>query len=132
MKENHTAKLDACEAKLRRWHTRLTRASNAIAKLVKQRQRLMAKLAAAPAKPMTTPMIEATANLVQAIDDGLTNIIEGKPADLDIPPFLKRKPVDAAALTAQRKVKEADAKKKMPLTGKAAIDYVKVKRKKTA
>ena len=119
MKENHTAKLDACEAKLRRWHTRLTRASNAIAKLVKQSQRLMAK-------PLPLVHHDDLAVMPPGAKPPATDV------NTDIPPFLQRKPVDAAALTAQRKVKEADAKKKMPLTGKAAIDYVKVKRKKTA
>jgi hypothetical protein len=117
MNDKHTVKLQTCEAALRRWHTRLTRATNMLQKLERQRRRLILQSAGASV---------TVQKAIEAHNDAKPD------AGLDIPPFLQRKPVDVAALAAQRKSKEADAKKKMPLTGKAAIDYVKVKRKKTA
>jgi chromosome segregation ATPase len=123
-----TAKLEACEASLRRNHTRLVRITNKLTKLTRERQRLMRQLAAP--EPKLDPVIEAKADLVQAIDDRLSEIVEGKPvASLDIPPFLQRKSVDVAKLAAQRKSKEATARSQMPLTGRAALDAIKPKRK---
>jgi hypothetical protein len=46
-----------------------------------------------------------------------------EPAGLEIPPFLKRPVVDVAALKAERQAREAADKKKMPLTGRAAVAY---------
>src|SRR5262252_4770239 len=41
MKKDTTAKLAEVETKMRRWHTRLTRATNTLGKLERQRRRLL-------------------------------------------------------------------------------------------
>jgi pyruvate/2-oxoglutarate dehydrogenase complex dihydrolipoamide acyltransferase (E2) component len=51
-------------------------------------------------------------------------------ADLNIPPFLKRTQADVDKLKAERKLKEAAAKKAMPLTGRAALAAIKAPPKK--
>jgi hypothetical protein len=66
-------KLEAVESKMRRWHTRLTRASNALRKLEAQRRRLTAQ-------PKPVPVI--------ASDD--PNLVGKVAAALDIPTFLDR------------------------------------------
>jgi hypothetical protein len=129
MTTDTTAKLTKVEASMRRWHTRLTRASNMLQKLERQRRRLQAP-------PRT--MAQRTAE--QKADDfvpgqGVTIDVDEVRRQLDaaiatdIPPFLKRDAADATALTAQRKSKEVDDRKKMPLTGRAALEAIKPKRK---
>lgn len=118
-----TAKLKACEASLKRWHTRLGRASRMVTKLEKQRRRLQSQigpvgltdLALAPPKPEPKP-VPVPVPLAADIDTTI--------------PAAFRRSVDVDKLKAERLKREAADKKKMPLTGKAAIDYVKVKRKK--
>lgn len=124
--QDTTAKLTKVEASMRRWHTRLTRASNMLQKLERQRRRLLStkivgqKSATVGQKP-AAPAIDVD-EVRRQVDAAI---------DTTIPPEFKReeKVVDAAALTAQRKSKEADARKQMPLTGRAALDAVRPKRK---
>lgn len=121
-------KLADIETKMNRWMARSMRASNAIRKLQKQRHRLLK----APTK------FEPLAELVQAVDDRLTQVIEARPQietndDLTIPPELNRAdPLIAERMTAARKKAEEAARHAMPLTGKAAEDYIKAPRKRKA
>jgi hypothetical protein len=121
-------KLTSIEEKLKRWMTRGRRAQTAIDKLLRQRQRLL-KTASA------SRTIEAKAEFVQALDDQLTNVIEGKPADMakleDLarPAFLDRtNPLIAEQMTAARKKAEAAERSKMPLTGRDAMKAIRAKK----
>lgn len=118
-------KLANIEVSLKRWMTRGFRAQRAIDKLLKQRRRL---LKAEEPKPSDI----AVANMVQAIDDQLTNIVEGKPADpLEIPAAFRR-PLLAEDMTAKRKAEEAEQRKAMPLTGRAAMAAIRGPKKRKA
>jgi hypothetical protein len=111
-------KLADVETKLHRWHTRLTRASNMVTKLEKQRRRLLLKPVAVAPKPKAEPA-------------KTTPVVDTNAADLGIPPFLDRKdPLIAESMTAARKAAEAEARKRMPLTGRAALDAIRGTRKK--
>jgi len=152
MRKDTTVKLADVEATMRRWHSRLTRASNALGKLERQRRRLMAQTAVArvtaPPGQMTPNQVEAVANVVQAVDDQLGKLASPD-AETDIPDWLRRGQAAQAAankvirdqavkmqeksdaqlvdtLKAKRAAQVAADKHKMPLTGKAAIDYLKV------
>lgn len=115
--QDATAKLAQCEASLRRWHSRLTRASNMLQKLERQRRRLAGTIANCP-----VPKLGAAVAAVKAT---------APPDELAIPPFLDRKdPLVAERMTAARKAAEAEARKRMPLTGRAALDAIKGKRNK--
>jgi hypothetical protein len=120
--QDTTAKLAACEASLKRWHTRLARASNMVTKLEKQRRRL------APA----VTLAERTArHKVDGFVPGQGTVTATLPDELAIPPFLDRKdPLVAERMTAARKAAEAEARKRMPLTGRAALDAIRGPRKK--
>jgi hypothetical protein len=134
-------KLTDVDTKMRRWQTRLTRATNMLNKLSKQRRRLAIQLGQPVAK--ADPVIEAKAELVQTVYDRLGEIasppaittsdpdlVEKVAAALDIPPFLKRTQADADKMKAERMAKVD--KSKMPLTGKAALDAIRPKRKAAA
>ena len=126
-------KLDDIELKLKRWLTRGMRAQNAINKLVKQQARL--KKTPEPKAVMEEKIADTFApppsslpDVVQAIDDRLTQIIEGPKApeeDLTVPDFLKRTQADVDRMKAERTAKID--KTKMPLTGKAALDAIRGK-----
>lgn len=133
-----TAKLAAVEAKIRRWQTRATRAVNALRKLDAQRRRLQAKpksvaqtVAGMTAKPgELTPNQKAAlaeaipTNHYDAVEQAAAEMV-GADVDTTIPPELKRD-ANVDALKAERRKREEAERHKMPLTGKAAIDYVKV------
>jgi hypothetical protein len=102
-------KLANIEASINRWITRGLRATNAISKLQKRKQRLLktppakqiveAKIADTFAPPLSAPALP--------------------PDDLSvIPPFLKRTQADVDKMKAERT--EKIDKTAMPLTGKAA------------
>ena len=115
-----TKKLSTCEASLKRWHTRLTRAANMVAKLEKQRRRLM------PVRTMADRTAEQKA---EGRMPGLGTVTTAPVTD--IPDFLNRaNPLIAEQMTAARKKAEAAARSAMPLTGRAAQDFIKSKRKK--
>lgn len=142
--QDTTAKLAHVEARMRRWHTRLARASNMLLKLEKQRRRLLLQQEVGVGRPkqpkpgdldyvnLSIPAAnEFKAKRQEAISTSDPDLVEKVAAALDIPPFLKRdEAVDVAKLAAQRKSKEAAARKQMPLTGRAAEEYIKPKRKK--
>ena len=136
MPNDINAKLAACEASLKRWHTRLIMVTNKIGKLEKQRRRLLAashwEAQAKPKAKTTDAVIEAKAQLVQSVMDRLDEIAS-PPAptdDLKIPAIFDRSnPAVAEEMTKARKKAEADARKAMPLSGKAALEAVRPKRK---
>jgi hypothetical protein len=115
MQKDLNAKLTAVEASLKRWHTRLTRAANMLQKLEKQRRRLMPvrTMADRTAEQKADGKMPPFATVTPEPFGAVTNQEQDK---LDLPTFLDR-----------RKVKVD--KKAMPLTGKAALDYIKPKRK---
>jgi hypothetical protein len=133
-------KLTDVDTKMRRWQTRLTRATNMLNKLSKQRRRLAVQLG----QPVANPVIEAKAELVQTVYDRLGEIaspskdydaIEDKAKTIveDRPAFLDRTiPAVAEEMTKARKAAEAKARSAMPLTGKAALDAIRPKRKAAA
>lgn len=107
-------KLEAVENSIRRWHTRLSRASNAIRTLDSKRRRLIKQL-----RPHTSPA-----------PIPVPTIVETKPFDAEdafsIPVELKVT-ADVEAMRAERRAKEAAEKKAMPLSGKAALKRIKSK-----
>lgn len=145
MKKDHTTKLAAVEASMARWQTRLTRATNALNKLAKQRRRLLAQTAVSR---MTAKPGELTPNQKEALAQAPKVSVETDHiSDLDLPAFLDRRNPDGIRKAAREMQEAADAqlvdrlkaqradqvaadKKKMPLTGRAAMDYLKVTPKK--
>ena len=136
MQKDTTAKLADVEAKMRRWHTRLTRASNMLQKLERSRRRLQLQQQVGVGRPKhgnveksDHPVGSKKSTQPPAISTDDPDLVEKVAAALDIPPFLKREPVDVDKLKAQRKSKEEADKHKMPLTGRAALDAIRPKRK---
>jgi hypothetical protein len=135
------AKLTNVEAKMRRWHSRLTRAANMLAKLERQRRRLTGK----PSLPKTKPFDAAEVFTVPVKPDPApaVSVETDHIAETDLPAFLDRRNPDGIRKAAAEMQAQADAqlvdtlkarradkteadKHKMPLTGRAAIDYLKV------
>lgn len=130
--------LEHVDASLARWNSRLRRAVTAIKKLEAKRKRL-AKLAL----PVSNVVVATVRPKVEDITDIPVSKfpIADQLAD-EIPGFLKRSPVDekaAAEIKAETEAtKKAKAKgraarekarlsgstRKMPLTGKAALDFI--------
>jgi hypothetical protein len=129
--QDTTAKLAQCEASLKRWHTRLARASNMVAKLEKQRRRL------APARTLAERTARHKADGFVPGHGAVTaappeRVVVDADDDLKIPAMLDRSnPVIAERMTAARKAAEAEARRAMPLSGRAALDAIRPKRKKT-
>jgi hypothetical protein len=136
-----TAKLAANQAASRRWHSRLVRATNALSRLAKQRQRLEASLVRPkPANAPAAKSVPAPAPLtvpVQPTDAMAAAVAVAQ--DLGIPAFLDRgrkaqaavdkviaesKPQLVDQLKAKRAAKVAADKTKMPLSGRAALDAI--------
>jgi hypothetical protein len=135
--------LQQVEASLRRWHTRLTRATNAIRKLEAKRRRLSGPTrpkTLADRSPRNDKGISGTISKTPPIPDTIplpeldAFFQRGRAAqaavdELTVPAFLDRRdPVVAEEMTKARKAKEADARKAMPLTGKAALAKIKSKK----
>ena len=95
-------KLAVVDASLRRWQTRLTRASNMVVKLARQRRRLtnnMATVRVEKAKPVVeTPLPE------------LDVFFKPEPAEqiaaLDVPEYLRRTSVQPKETEADKRVRE--------------------------
>ena len=121
--------IEAVDEAIRRWQRRLTRAANALAKLERQRRRL-GKLATS--KPDSKPV---------AVHKPVDPVIEHVADQLGIPPFLQRaqpspqaeaikaeiaekKKAKAKARIEKLKAKQRGDLKKMPLTGKAALEAI--------
>ena len=127
--QNTITQLADVDAKLRRWETRLRRATNMVSKLSRKRRSLAVELGQAPVRNGTVG--------AALLDDKLDRALRPEPVttakvdELAIPPFLDRKdPLIAEAMTAKRKAAEAEARKAMPLTGRAALDAIRGKSKK--
>ena len=172
------------DTRLRRWETRLRRATNMVSKLSKKRRTLAVKLGQVPVKDGTVGAAMLDDRLDRALrpktladrsprnDKGISGTISKTPMtpdviplpeldaffaperpraharianlaedlgpalreageDAGIPAFLDRRdPVVAERMTAARKKAEADERRKMPLTGRAALDAIKATRKK--
>ncbi len=135
-------KLADIETKMNRWMARSMRASNAIRKLQKQRHRLLKgptdqerrdrkAMDVLEGRALGGPDFDATRKLGGVSDLHIAE--QEKNDDLTIPPELNRAdPLIAERMTAARKKAEAEARKAMPLTGKAALDYIKAPRKRKA
>jgi hypothetical protein len=95
-----------------------------VAKLEKQRRRL------APALTLADRTARQKAD-GYVPGQGVVTVGLPTEADLGIPPFLDRKdPLIAEAMTAKRKAAEAEARKRMPLNERAALDLIRGTRKK--
>jgi hypothetical protein len=131
MSKDVNAKLIACEAALRRWHTRLIRASNMLQKLEKQRRRLMPvrTMADRTAEQKAAGVVPGQGTIVRH-DDLAFMPSNQKPDEVTRPAFLDRTdPLIAEKMTAARKKAEAAARSAMPLTGRAALEAIRPKRK---
>ena len=151
MQKDTTAKLAACEASLKRWQTRLKRATSKVTELDRLRRRLQAKMGPVNlteliGPPMSVKDVGADQETVKPTID-VTEVKRQVDAaiETDIPSFLDRRTMadrtaddvkqrnvrlaDAAKLRAERKSKEVADKKKMPLTGRAALEAIRPKRK---
>jgi hypothetical protein len=144
-----TETIEHLDASIARWKTRLKRAVTMIDKLEKKRKRLAAK----PVKTEKVvvfepePMVKVTSHPVANPNNVKLTFEPVKDANLDIPEFLRRgqaaqkaadaviadqiKAEQAATKTAKArgriatmKAKKAGETKKMPLTGKAALDAI--------
>jgi hypothetical protein len=126
--------VEAIDASISRWQSRLRRAVNAIERLQKQRKRVV-KAAARPAK---VPPVAAIAPATPASPPDLA---VAHPLDTAIPAFLQRKKLEpaAAAIVAEQaetkrlkargriakmKAKSSGETKRMPLTGRAALEAI--------
>jgi hypothetical protein len=122
-----TTKLAATEASLKRWQTRLKRAVTKVSELDRQRRRyqLMLTLPNAPTIVVESIVLDDQPSPQPGLH-GATAVLEATKKKLDIPAFLDRAdPHIAAKMTAARKAKEAEKRKEMPLTGKAALAKIK-------
>lgn len=143
-----TSKLDLNTAALKRWRTRLKRAMTMIDKLEKQRRRLEARpVAKAPpveTRPPVVPAPPVAAKPYGEVLDEMDHQAKYQPATddhLDIPGFLRRQDPDPAIeqiRKAQAETKRLKARgriekmkaakrgdlKKMPLTGRAALEAI--------
>jgi hypothetical protein len=149
-----TVTIEAVDAKLKRWKTRFARAVTEIAKLERQRKRLLAKPTPRAPRPWAhADLADLPATLGPAIREAAQEAPKAaepvrslQEADkLHIPAFLARGKIDSGdqetisqIKTEQAETKKAKARgriekmkavkrgdtKKMPLTGKAALDHI--------
>lgn len=121
-------KLQDVEVRLKRWHTRLTRASNEVARLEKKRRRLtlealsegrevVATVGVAKKKEVAADPVEVKRQVDAAIESA-------------IPDFLDRSdPLIAERMTAARKKAEEAERHRMPLSGRDALKAIRAERK---
>lgn len=125
-------KLEAVESSLRRWHTRLTIASNKVAKLDRQRRRLQLE-ALQPKDAKTVAVVTVKAGKIVDVKPPApepVSIETDHISEVDLPAFLDRSnPLIAEEMTAKRKAAEAEARRAMPLSGRAALQAIKRKKK---
>jgi hypothetical protein len=139
-KADATTKLATTEASLKRWQTRLKRAATKVGELDRQRlryQRLLATVETTPvpvAPPVKVRPIKIKMKEIEPVPketpkaEVIASVAMTK-AEEPIPAFLNRAdPHVAAKLTAARKKAEVEERKKMPLTGKAALAFIKQKK----
>lgn len=139
--------LEQVDTLLARWHTRLKRATNAIDKLQKQRKRLAKAPKMTEAEQIAEPVLRQIAGIPKPEPDA--KLVP----DTSIPAFLRRPIPSAADATAaaeiraeQSAAKKAKAhgraakraadksgeRRRMPLTGRAALDAIRDSRAKQA
>ena len=130
-------KLSDIETKMNRWLARGMRATNALHKLAKQKQRLLKgptdqerrdrkAMAVLEGRALGGPDFDIKKAEVPQIETDHVS-------ETELPDFLNRAdPLIAERMTAARKKAEAEARKAMPLSGKAALDYIKTPRKRKA
>lgn|SRR5678815_1993453 len=110
-------KLSEIDVRLKRWLARGMRAQTAINKLLKQQARLK----------KTTVKPDACIEAVDASSPPPFDPVEDDA--FTIPAELNRAdPLIAERMTAARKKAEEEARHKMPLTGKAALDHIRRKK----
>jgi hypothetical protein len=134
--KHQESKLDRNAAAIKRWRTRLKRAMSMLEKLEKQRRRLE--------KPRLIPVgvhAKIVDETVMATLQAAPVVTTPTPADdLGIPSFLRRNPdpvveaikaeqAETKKLKAKGRIEKMKAKKrgdlkKMPLSGKAALDLI--------
>lgn len=149
MTKKSTNKLDHNAAALKRWRSRLSRAVRMVEKLEKQRKRLEVAAAAPPKaiRPRGHFVLNDPSTFGPAIQEAMQDQGVGqitpptKSDDLAIPAFLQRKKLDPVAeqIKAEQeatkrakgrgriekmKAKQRGDLKKMPLTGRAALDAI--------
>jgi ribosomal protein L31E len=137
--------IEQIDASIKRWQTRLKRAVTMIDKLQKQRMRVDK---AALKKSLTAKIVDESvpaSTLVKAVKavvnpPEVTVQSNAAPDDLGIPSFLRRNPdpvadqikaeqAETKKLKAKGRIEKMKAKKrgdlkKMPLSGKAALDLI--------
>jgi hypothetical protein len=144
-----TLTLEHIDFSIGRWKTRLRRAMTAIDKLEKQRKRLVKAQASAPDLAIAPPLAKAILP-VPVLLEKLDQLAPPKPAEWsaanpiedDIPAFLRRqtsaspvaeqikaeieekKKLKARGRIATMKAKQSGETRKMPLTGKAALQAI--------
>jgi hypothetical protein len=130
--------LDSVDASLAKWKTRLKRAMTMIGKLERQRKRLANPRPSGQRYPIVM-------KIMRSADATLVEVVKDKPPvksdDLDLPPFLDRSKLEPASVEIAReqaetkkrkakgrieklKAKQRGDLKKMPLSGKAALDHI--------
>jgi hypothetical protein len=130
MKKDVTAKLAACEASLKRWQTRLKRAVSKVNELDRQRRRLQGQMGPVNLHELIGPPKKPPASDVTDISFAEMTGADLRKDDTAIPAFLNRAdPLIAEKMTAARKKAEAAARSAMPLTGKAALEAIRPKRR---
>lgn len=125
---SHT-KLQAIRDSRKRWQTRLTRATNMLRKLDQRERRLLAKEGRADSPASSSATVTSVNPPVPVISVSDPDLVEKVAAALEssrddglkIPAFLSRKPDEGTAIAAK---KTAVDKTKMPLSDKAAKDYI--------
>ena len=140
--------IEHLDASIARWKTRLRRAVTMIDKLEKQRKRAAVR-ASPPAHPTvhsettlgTVPPSRVITDMREITAAPKPEPVKAAEIDTEIPAFLKRAKLDpvaeqikaeqaetkkkkAAGRIAKMKAKKSGETKKMPLTGKAALDAI--------
>ena len=141
---NKKPTIETIDASLARWKTRLKRAMTAIGKLEKQRKRLV-KAASSPPKPTPVPAAKPEPLAVKILREMAApdpTPVKAAEIDTEIPAFLRRQPkLDpvAAGIKAEQdetkrrkavgriaklKAKKSGATRKLPLSGRAALEAI--------
>ena len=130
------------ETKLRRWQSRLKRASNEVSKWDKKRRRIQLALLQ-PKDQTVVATVKATMPTERAKEleleiqkDPVPAPVQAQaapePDGLDIPEKFRRPYVDVDKLKAERLAREAADKAKVPLTDRAAMALIRQKPKRRA
>lgn len=136
--------LEQVTTAITRWQSKMLRAVRMIEKLEKQRKRIERAAARPPRVPPRPRAHAEIANLAETLGPAIQEAAQDaglKSDDLGIPTFLQRKKLDpvaqqiadeqadlkrrkSAGRIATMKAKKAGDTRKMPLTGKAALDAI--------